>query len=40
MIGVLAQGRMGNQMFQYAFGSLIAKKSKTKLDLHSINRYI
>ena len=31
MILIKLQGGLGNQMFQYAFGSVIAKKNKTKL---------
>lgn len=35
MIGVLAQGRMGNQMFQYAFGFIAAKKLNTTFFLYN-----
>jgi hypothetical protein len=31
MILIKLQGGLGNQMFQYAFGSIIAKKNRTKL---------
>lgn len=37
MIGVLAQGRMGNQMFQYAFGFIAAKKLTTPFFLYNPN---
>lgn len=37
MIGVLAQGRMGNQMFQYAFGFIAAKKLNTTFFLYNPN---
>ena len=34
MIGVLAQGRMGNQMFQFAFGYIAAAKLNTSFFLY------
>lgn len=34
MIGVLAQGRLGNQMFQFAFAYALSRKLKTSFFIH------
>ena len=35
MIGVLAQGRLGNQMFQYSFAYAVSRKLNTRFFIHN-----
>jgi hypothetical protein len=39
MIGVKIEGRLGNQLFQYAFATSLAEKLNTGFFLHEVNRF-